>query len=69
MPADLGILLVHGIGSQKRGETIANMGEPLYRALKNWIKAGKVEIVDAVLRPKDRSEPAHVRTQGLHRPG
>ena len=85
MPADLGILFVHGIGSQKRGETIVNMGEPLYRALKNWIEAasfdkgrasdarsakpkqpssntrGKVEIVDAVLRPKDRSEPAHVR--------
>src|SRR5262245_57646321 len=36
---EIGILLVHGIGEQKRGQTLVNMGEPLCSALKNWIES------------------------------
>lgn len=39
MSAEIGILLVHGIGSQIRGETLVNMGEPLYRTIKDWIES------------------------------
>lgn len=68
MPAEIGILLVHGIGTQKRGETVVGIGEPLYRALKKWIEAAvpaggrkSVELVESVLDPADASEPAHAR--------
>ena len=43
MPAEVGILLVHGIGTQARGETTVNLGEPLYRALKKWIEPPSAE--------------------------
>jgi hypothetical protein len=36
MSAEIGILLVHGIGSQVRGETLINFGEPIYETLKDW---------------------------------
>jgi hypothetical protein len=39
MAAEIGIVLVHGIGAQIRGETLVNMGDPLYRTLKNWIES------------------------------
>ena len=39
MPAEIGIMLVHEFGSQIRGETLVNMGEPLYKTLKNWIES------------------------------
>jgi hypothetical protein len=34
---ELGILLVHGIGSQKQGETLRGFGLPLSRWLKRWL--------------------------------
>src|ERR1700733_10806066 len=40
MPADLGILLVHGIGSQSRGETLVSFGETIYRTLQDWVEFG-----------------------------
>src|SRR5262245_53583255 len=39
MPAEIGIMFVHGIGSQTRGETLVNFGEPLYRKLKDWVES------------------------------
>lgn len=38
MPAEIGIMFVHGIGSQTRGETLVNFGEPFYKKLKDWIE-------------------------------
>jgi hypothetical protein len=43
MRAEIGILLVHGIGTQNRGETVVNIGEPLYRALKKWIESASLK--------------------------
>jgi hypothetical protein len=43
MPAEVGILLVHGIGTQGRGETVVSLGEPLYWALKKWIEPPSTE--------------------------
>ncbi len=34
---DLGILFVHGIGEQTRGETLLSGGEPLYHFVKAWL--------------------------------
>jgi hypothetical protein len=36
-PAQIGILLVHGIGDQKPGETIAAFGEPMIDWLSQWL--------------------------------
>src|ERR1700750_3160281 len=33
---DLGILFVHGIGQQRRGETLVEFGEPLAEWLRRW---------------------------------
>lgn len=35
-PIALGVLFVHGIGAQRRGETLAQFGAPLYRWLEEW---------------------------------
>ena len=39
MAAEIGIMFVHGIGSQTRGETLVNFGEPFYTTLKDWVKS------------------------------
>ena len=39
MSAEIGILLVHGIGSQIRGETLVHFGEPIYEALRDRVKS------------------------------
>lgn len=36
--AQIGILLVHGIGDQQPGETLINMGEPLVNWLSDWLQ-------------------------------
>lgn len=49
-PADLGVLLVHGIGRSGAGDTLVDFGEPLVSWLCDWVgDAAKVEVVDAVL--------------------
>ncbi|MGA7732019.1 MAG: hypothetical protein WCD37_12205, partial [Chloroflexia bacterium] len=40
----LGILLIHGVGQQERGETVPYGGEPLHKWLKSWLEG----------RPKDQ---------------
>jgi hypothetical protein len=60
MPHDLGVLLVHGIGDQRRGATLVDFGTPLF----DWIKArgaetgATVDISEAVI-PSDGDVPAH----------
>lgn len=35
--ADLGILLVHGIGQQRQGETLAQFAEPIIEWIRDWL--------------------------------
>ena len=58
---ELGVLFIHGIGYQKRGETLLAFGEPLCR----WFEASldaSIEIRQATLDsdPDDGAAPAHV---------
>lgn len=54
---ELGILFVHGIGEQLRGQTLTSMGEPFAEWLRRWL-AGAVP-------PSNRSQsPEHVADYG-----
>ena len=47
---DLGILFVHGIGQQARGDTLVRFGKPLYQWFERWIgadEAGPILSFDA----------------------
>lgn len=65
--APLGILFVHGIGAQRKGETLASFGGALYR----WLDLAKdragdgaatVRLADArLVVPEDPAAPAHAR--------
>jgi hypothetical protein len=35
--AEIGVLLVHGIGEQQRGETLLNLGEPMVEWIERWL--------------------------------
>jgi hypothetical protein len=66
---DLGILLVHGIGQQRRGDTLVNFGEPLHEWLERWLthdKPGKpvVNWTDARLRPAEEAPGAPPHAAG-----
>jgi hypothetical protein len=39
-PYNLGVLFVHGIGQQRRGETLIRFGEPLARAVQDRFSSG-----------------------------
>lgn len=70
-PVSLGVLFVHGIGDQARGDTLVQSAEPLYRWLERWIEEAQpghplhghtVAVSDVLLRragtrPQD---PAHL---------
>jgi hypothetical protein len=34
---DLGIIFIHGIGEQKKGEMLVSYGDPLNSFLENWL--------------------------------
>jgi pimeloyl-ACP methyl ester carboxylesterase len=60
----LGVLFVHGIGEQPRGDTLLAFGEPLIRTLDRWVdgrKIGRTRVVDSKLSDTqlDTGEPAH----------
>jgi hypothetical protein len=64
--ADLGVLLVHGIGQSRSGETLVRFGEPLVRWIVDWVgfaASAEVKVVDAVLgvEAEDPTLPAHTR--------
>lgn len=69
---DIGILLVHGIGQQKRGDTLVHFGDPLINWMRKWIAGnpspigqsvdsatnmGQVDVLDSELH--DSSSPPH----------
>jgi hypothetical protein len=62
--AGLGILLIHGIGQQKRGETLLEFGEPICRWL-DAVSAGGVKIGETFIAAdlNDPSAPAHSRAR------
>jgi hypothetical protein len=64
----VGVLFIHGIGTQRKGETLASFGGALYR----WLelakfrggddRVGHVQLEDArLVVPEDPSAPAHAR--------
>ena len=60
-PGDLGVLLVHGIGGQRQGDTLLELGDPLTRSLIDWLGADAVELDNAQLLEPAADDPAHVR--------
>ena len=62
----VGLLFVHGIGEQKKGDTLVSFAEPLYEWLSRW-SAGKsndlwsVSTADAKITQTDDGAPSHVR--------
>ncbi len=64
--ADLGILLVHGIGQSRTGETLKHFGEPLVQWIAEWVglnQGAEVEVVDGTLgnEPESPTSRAHAR--------
>ena len=56
-PAPIGVLLVHGIGDHKEGETLVDFGEPVMDWLRDWLRGsgervarGSVQVTQARLR-------------------
>jgi hypothetical protein len=53
---DLGILLVHGIGEQSRGDTLTSQGDPVVKWLRGLVSKGgkiedaKVDVLESVVR-------------------
>jgi hypothetical protein len=62
-PKTLGVIFVHGIGSQRRGDTLVQIGKALHEWLTNWLKDWNVEILDARLNSDaaDAEAPPHAR--------
>jgi len=69
-PADLGILLVHGIGEHAQGETLTAFAEPIVEWIRDWLHRESTEgslvasaPVEAALRPPllPSEVPAHAR--------
>lgn len=64
--ADLGVLLVHGIGQSHSSDTLSRFGEPLVGWIVDWVgefATAKVEVIDAVLgvEAENPDVPAHTR--------
>ena len=57
---DLGILVVHGIGGQRRGDTLAEVAEPLVQSLIDWLGEDAVEVRETELAQASAGCPAHV---------
>jgi hypothetical protein len=58
---ELGVLVVHGIGGQRRGDTLLDIAEPLVRSLGDWMGPESVEFEDVELIQASGGRPAHVR--------
>lgn len=58
---DLGILLVHGIGEQPKGDTLVRFGEPIIEWVKRWIgENGTVDLDRATIQDDEKTgQPAH----------
>lgn len=67
----LGILFVHGMGEQERGDTITQMGDALTEWLRRWIKpmpGHDVVIREATLRDAPQAVPPPVDPEGPEAP-
>lgn len=70
-PYDVGILLVHGIGQQRRGDTLVDFGGPVVDCLQKYLtrlaastsgkthRTCRAELESAQLRSADSEAPAH----------
>ena len=52
-PYKLGILFVHGMGQQERGDTITQMGDALTEWLRRWLGNDRFSLRDATLRGQE----------------
>jgi hypothetical protein len=60
----LGVLFVHGIGEQPRGDTLLAFGEPLIQSLQGWMagrEIGSAAVIESKLSTSDleSDQPAH----------
>ena len=58
-PYDLGVLVVHGIGGQRRGDTLRSVGGSLVESLRDWLGEDAVVLRDITPLPGRVGEPAH----------
>src|SRR5262245_38689966 len=65
-PMTLGVLLVHGIGRQRRGETLLQAGGALHRWLRCWRKED-VELVDTDITSAELDPPTPAHSSLLFR--
>ncbi len=63
---DLGVLFVHGIGTQSQGRTLADWGQSVTAWINRWTSlvspndaSPAITVRDAILSPADSSRPAH----------
>ena len=56
---DLGILFVHGIGAQQRGDTLLQFGEPLIQSVRQWLDPKAVVLSGTDIAPGSSEDPAH----------
>jgi hypothetical protein len=56
---DLGILFVHGIGAQQRGDTLLQFGEPLIQSVEQWLGPKAVALRGTDIAPSTSERPAH----------
>ena len=70
--AEVGVLLVHGIGDHREGETLLSFGEPMIDWLREWLRRGggadargRVHVVDARLKATrtEADSPAYALAQ------
>jgi hypothetical protein len=59
--SELGVLFVHGIGSQRRGDTLLDFGEPLGQSLTDWFGPEAVTWSGTELVDPKGGAPAHTR--------
>ena len=61
-PDALGVLLVHGIGTQRRGDMLRQAGDALYDWLRAWLRMD-IQLVDSDISPTvdDSNTPAQAR--------
>src|SRR5689334_7994158 len=50
---DLGVLFIHGLGTQARGSTLVGWGQELHRCLSRWIAGASAAEPDECVRVKD----------------
>lgn len=60
---DLGVLFVHGIGGQKRGDTLLQFGEPLGASMADWLDRRAIAVRNTELAEPPSRAPAHTEVR------